>query len=99
MLKRLFFTLALSLGYATTLLAQGVFGANLVEKSHYNDKSYVLSLGPVIGGNYSSPVSSDDTSGDFGFNAGAAINLRFGRPNPTSTLINRYSFTCHAVAF
>lgn len=80
MLKRLFFTLALSLGYATTLLAQGVFGANLVEKSHYKYKSYVLSLGPVISGNYSIPYNGYDISGGLGFNAGAAINLRFGRP-------------------
>lgn len=90
MLKRTFLILAASVGMAVSVSAQGIVPVDDEISATGNDgiievlKPYALSIGPKIGLNSSIAGDPDDMnlgmSGKIGFNAGAAFNLRFGRP-------------------
>lgn len=90
MLKRTFLILAASVGMAVSVSAQGIVPVDDEVSVAGNDgiievlKPYALSIGPKIGLNSSIAGDPDDMnlgmSGKIGFNAGAAFNLRFGRP-------------------
>lgn len=92
MLKRAFFTLAVAVGLAVSTSAQGIAPVD-DDFVTYDDfdgttpyvlKPYVLSLGPKVSANYSiagDPEGMDiGMSGNVGFSAGIAANIRFGRP-------------------
>lgn len=89
MFKRVFITLVAAFGLAAAASAQGLDTYEQVNDEQVNErrvvlKPYVLSIGPKVGLNYS---TADDPkgmnigmSGNVGFHAGAAFNLRFARP-------------------
>lgn len=86
MFKRAFLTLALTAGMVVSASAQGL---NPVDDDVTTDdrevlKPCALSIGPKVGANYSIAGDPDGMdlgmSGNIGFSAGAAVNLRFGRP-------------------
>ena len=82
--------MAASVGMAVSVSAQGIVPVDDEISATGNDgiievlKPYALSIGPKIGLNSSIAGDPDDMnlgmSGKIGFNAGAAFNLRFGRP-------------------
>ncbi|MCM1517047.1 MAG: PorT family protein [Pseudoflavonifractor sp.] len=91
MLKRAFLTLAVIAGMAVTATAQGIVPVDDVDFTASEDpiggevlKPYALSTGPKVGVNYSIAGDPDGIdlgiSGNIGFSAGVAANLRFGRP-------------------
>lgn len=91
MLQRAFFTLALAVGMAVSASAQGIVPIDDDDISNDNIttstivyKPYALSIGPKVGANYSIAGDPDGMdigmTGNIGFSAGAAVNLRFGRP-------------------
>lgn len=89
MFKRALFTLAAIAAMAFTASAQGI---GMEETTVFEDitptevyKPVCLSIGPKVGVNYAiagNPKDMDDLdlSGSVGFSAGAAANIRFGRP-------------------
>lgn len=90
MLKKVFLTLAAAAFMATSVSAGDIdpndefnLGGDsiVVVEDHL---PYVLSIGPKVGVNYSIAGDPDGMdlgmSGNVGFNAGLAFNLRFGRP-------------------
>ncbi len=90
MLKRALFALAVAVGMAATVSAQGIVP---VDDAAVTDgsieivevlKPYALSIGPKVGINYSIAGDPDNMnlgiSGNVGFSGGLAANLRFGRP-------------------
>ncbi len=93
MLKRTFFTLTVAIGMVASVSAQtiGVVAEDSELGSQDDEivipehlKPCVFSIGPKLGANYS--IAGDpedmylDMSGGIGYNAGVALNLRFGRP-------------------
>lgn len=91
MFKRAFLTLAVAVGIAVSASAQGIVPVD--DEVFTSDeeivisevlKPYALSIGPKIGANYSIAGDPDGMdlgiSGNVGFSAGVAANLRFGRP-------------------
>lgn len=91
MFKRAFLTLAVAVGMTVSASAQGIVPVD--EEVVTSDeeivisevlKPYALSIGPKIGANYSIAGDPDGMdlgiSGNAGFSAGVAANLRFGRP-------------------
>lgn len=91
MLKRALLTLAVIAGMAITASAQGIVPVDddvtsddIVYDPIYVYKPYALSIGPKVGANYSIAGDPDGMdlgiSGNIGFSAGVAANLRFGRP-------------------
>lgn len=91
MLKRAFLTLAVIAGMAVTATAQGIVPVDDADFTASEDpiggevlKPYALSIGPKVGVNYSIAGDPDGIdlgiSGNIGFSAGVAANLRFGRP-------------------
>lgn len=89
MFKRTLLTLALIAGTAAAASAQGIL-VDVDGTDPYNGKlpevlkPYALSIGPKVGANYSIAGDPDGMdlgiSGNIGFSAGVAANLRFGRP-------------------
>lgn len=91
MFKRAFLTLAVAVGMAVSASAEGIVPVDdevipsdeeiIISVVH---KPYALSIGPKIGVNYSIAGDPEDMelgiSGNAGFSAGVAANLRFGRP-------------------
>lgn len=90
MLKRVLITFAVTIGMVMSASAQGIVPVDEDEISptHRSGrvvyKPYALSIGPKVGANYSMAGDPDGMdlgmSGNIGFSAGAAFNLRFGRP-------------------
>lgn len=90
MLKRVLITFAVTIGMVVSASAQGIVPVDEDEISpaHRSGrvvyKPYALSIGPKVGANYSMAGDPDGMdlgmSGNIGFSAGAAFNLRFGRP-------------------
>lgn len=91
MFKRAFTTLAVIAVMAVTAAAQGIVPVDDDVVMTDSDieitevlKPYALSIGPKVGANYSiagDPEGMDlGISGNIGFSAGVAANLRFGRP-------------------
>ncbi len=91
MFKRAFLTLAVAVGMAVSASAQGIVPVDddvitSDEEVVISEvlKPYALSIGPKIGANYSIAGNPDGMdlgiSGNVGFSAGVAANLRFGRP-------------------
>ncbi len=91
MLKRALLTLAVIAGMAVTASAQGIVPVDDVDVTSDENivisevlKPYALSIGPKVGANYSIAGDPDGMdlgmSGNIGFSAGVAANLRFGRP-------------------
>ncbi len=85
MLKRAFLTLAVAVVMAASASAQGIVPVDdEVPTGEVVLKPYALSIGPKIGANYSIAGDPDGMdlgiSGNVGFSAGAAANLRFSRP-------------------
>lgn len=87
MFKRAFLTLAAIAGLAFSASAQGLPDTEVIIEDEEVEvlKPYVLSIGPKVGANIAfagNPAGMDDLgmSGNMGFNAGVAANLRFGRP-------------------
>lgn len=91
MLKRVFFILSAAVGMTAPVSAQGIVPVDDDVVTSDDEvvitevlKPYALSIGPKVGVNYSiagDPEGMDlGMSGGLGFNAGAAFNLRFGRP-------------------
>ena len=90
MLKRVLITFAVTIGMVVSASAQGIVPVDEDEISptHRSGrvvyKPYALSIGPKVGANYSMTGDPDGMnlgmSGNIGFSAGAAFNLRFGRP-------------------
>lgn len=91
MLKRALLTLAVIAGMAVTASAQGIVPVDDVDVTTDDNivisevlKPYALSIGPKVGANYSIAGDPDGMdlgmSGNIGFSAGVAANLRFGRP-------------------
>lgn len=90
MLKRVLITFAVAIGMVVSASAQGIVPVDEDEIStpHRSGrvvyKPYALSIGPKVGANYSMAGDPDGMdfgmSGNIGFSAGAAFNLRFGRP-------------------
>lgn len=91
MFKRAFLTLAVAVGMAVSASAQGIVPVDddvitSDEEVVISEvlKPYALSIGPKIGANYSIAGDPDGMdlgiSGNVGFSAGVAANLRFGRP-------------------
>lgn len=91
MFKRVLLTFAMAVGLAVSASAQGIVPVD--DDDFVNDnigtgtivyKPYALSIGPKVGANYSIAGDPDGMdlgmSGNIGFSAGAAVNLRFGRP-------------------
>ena len=92
MFKRAFLTIALAVGLAASVSAQGIVPVDdddniqnvNTTRRPMRLKSYALSIGPKVGVNYSIAGDPDGMdlgmTGNIGFSAGAAVNLRFGRP-------------------
>jgi len=91
MFKRAFTTLAVIAVMAVTVAAQGIVPVDDDVVMTDTDieitevlKPYALSIGPKVGANYSIAGDPDGMdlgiSGNIGFSAGVAANLRFGRP-------------------
>ena len=91
MFKRAFFTLALAVGMAVSASAQGIvpvddddINNDAITTGNIVYKPYALSLGPKVGANYSIAGDPDGMdlgmTGNIGFSAGLAANIRFGRP-------------------
>ena len=91
MFKRAFLTLAVAVGMAVSSSAQGIVPVDDEVITSDEEvvisevlKPYALSIGPKIGANYSIAGDPDGMdlgiSGNVGFSAGVAANLRFGRP-------------------
>lgn len=91
MFKRAFLTLAVAAGMAVSASAQGIVPVDDEVITSDEEivisevlKPYALSIGPKIGANYSIAGDPDGMdlgiSGNVGFSAGVAANLRFGRP-------------------
>lgn len=90
MLKRVLISFAITIGMVVSASAQGIVPVDEDEISptHRSGrvvyKPYALSIGPKVGANYSMAGDPDGMdlgmSGNIGFSAGAAFNLRFGRP-------------------
>lgn len=91
MFKRALLTLAVIAGMAVTASAQGIVPVDDVDVTSDENivisevlKPYALSIGPKVGANYSIAGDPDGMdlgmSGNIGFSAGVAANLRFGRP-------------------
>lgn len=91
MLKRAIFTITVAVGMAVSASAQGIVPVDddvvvTDEEVVISEvlKPYALSIGPKIGANYSIAGDPDGMdlgiSGNIGFSAGVAANLRFGRP-------------------
>lgn len=91
MLKRAFLTLAAAVGMAASASAQGIVPVDDEVVTTDDEivitevlKPYALSIGPKIGANYSIAGDPDGMdlgiSGNVGFSAGVAANLRFSRP-------------------
>ena len=91
MFKRAFLTLAAAVGMAVSASAQGIVPVDDEVITSDEEvvisevlKPYALSIGPKIGANYSIAGDPDGMdlgiSGNVGFSAGVAANLRFGRP-------------------
>jgi len=91
MFKRAFLTLAVVAGMAITASAQGIVPVDDDVVATDTDivitevlKPYALSIGPKVSANYSIAGDPDGMdlgmSGNIGFAAGVAANLRFGRP-------------------
>lgn len=91
MFKRAFLTLAVAVGMAVSASAQGIVPVEDEVITSDEEviitevlKPYALSIGPKIGANYSIAGDPDGMdlgiSGNVGFSAGVAANLRFGRP-------------------
>ncbi len=85
MLKRAFLTLAVAVVMAASASAQGIVPVDdEVPTGEVVLKPYALSIGPKIGANYSIAGDPDGMdlgiSGNVGFSAGVAANLRFSRP-------------------
>lgn len=91
MFKRAFLTLAVAVGMAVSASAQGIVPVDDEVITSDEEivisevlKPYALSIGPKIGANYSLAGDPDGMdlgiSGNVGFSAGVAANLRFGRP-------------------
>lgn len=91
MFKRAFLTLAVAVGMAVSASAQGIVPVDDEDITSDEEvvisevlKPYALSIGPKIGANYSIAGDPDGMdlgiSGNVGFSAGVAANLRFGRP-------------------
>lgn len=91
MFKRAFTTLAVIAVMAVTVAAQGIVPVDDDVVMTETDieitevlKPYALSIGPKVGANYSIAGDPDGMdlgiSGNIGFSAGVAANLRFGRP-------------------
>lgn len=91
MFKRAFTTLAVIAVTAVTVAAQGIVPVDDDVVMTDTDieitevlKPYALSIGPKVGANYSIAGDPDGMdlgiSGNIGFSAGVAANLRFGRP-------------------
>lgn len=91
MFKRTVFTFAVTAGMAVTASAQGIVPVDDDVVTTDTDieitevlKPYAFSLGPKVGANYSIAGDPDEMnlgiSGNIGFSAGVAANLRFGRP-------------------
>ena len=84
MLKKAFFTLTIIVGMAASVSAQGIVAVEDDSIPPTVLKPYALSIGPKVGANYS--IAGDPNvmdlglSGNIGFSAGAAFNLRFSRP-------------------
>lgn len=88
MLKRLIFSFA-TIIVASSVFAQDIVFANVQDDSNATleeeivPKSFALSIGPKIGGNYSFATVPDDLNleveGNFGYSAGLAVNVRFGK--------------------
>ena len=91
MFKRAILTFAMVVGLATSATAQGIVPVE--DDDIVNDsigtgtiilKPYALSIGPKVGVNYSlagNPSGMDlGMSGNIGFTAGVAANIRFSRP-------------------
>lgn len=79
--------MAVAFGMAATVSAQGIVPVdddNVTQTRRTVNKPCVLSIGPKVGINFALAEDPDgmdlDMSGGAGFNGGAAINLRFGRP-------------------
>lgn len=106
MFKRAFLTLAAIVGMTAAVSAQGI---GMEEESvYYYDqpttvyKSYNLAIGPKVGVNYSLPTSAKnmkdlDLSGNIGFSAGLAADLRFGRPANRSFGAERFGVQVEAL--
>ncbi len=85
MLKKAFLTLAVAVVMATSASAQGIGIVPVDDEVPPTVlKPYALSIGPKIGANYSIAGDPDGMdlgiSGNVGFSAGVAANLRFSRP-------------------
>lgn len=91
MFKRAFLTLAVAVGMAVSASAQGIVPVDDEVITSDEEvvisevlKPYALSIGPKIGANYSIAGDPDGMdlgiSGNVGFSAGVAANLRFDRP-------------------
>lgn len=91
MFKRAFLTLAVAVGMTVSASAQGIVPVDDEVITSDEEvvisevlKPYALSIGPKIGANYSIAGDPDGMdlgiSGNVGFSAGVAANLRFGRP-------------------
>lgn len=91
MFKRAFLTLAVAVGMTVSASAQGIVPVDDEVVTSDEEivisevlKPYALSIGPKIGANYSIAGDPDGMdlgiSGNVGFSAGVAANLRFGRP-------------------
>lgn len=91
MFKRAFLTLAVAVGMAVSASAQSIVPVDDEVITSDEEvvisevlKPYALSIGPKIGANYSIAGDPDGMdlgiSGNVGFSAGVAANLRFGRP-------------------
>lgn len=89
MLKRAFFTIAVAVGMAVSVSAQGIEPVD--DEMVVTDpdivqvlKPFALSIGPKVGANYAiagNPSGMDlGLAGNAGFSAGLAANLRFARP-------------------
>lgn len=107
MLKRAFFTLAVAVGMAASVSAQGIVPVDEEEitPTHRSGrvvyKPYALSIGPKVGTNYSMSGDPDGMdlgmSGNIGFSAGAAFNLRFGHPAGRPFGTERYGVQLEAL--
>lgn len=85
MLKKTLLILAVIAGMAYTASAQGIVPVDDDDVDGTEVlKPYALSIGPKVGANYSIAGDPDGMnlgiSGNIGFSAGVAANLRFGRP-------------------
>lgn len=108
MFKRALLILAVIAGTAVTAPAQGIVPADddyvmPDEKVVIREvlKPYALSIGPKVGANYSIAGDPDGMdlgmSGNIGFSAGVAANLRFGRPAGRSFGTERFGVQLEAL--